>query len=522
MKTDQNYQTHEPEPLDPAGALIPSISIDALLAARDAGQAALRECRRLLDEADEQLKVFGISLPPVSVEFSSYDRANIQDRTLVHEIEREVDRHVWLRLFQATNIDTLMDHKTRAELFEKLERRSSRYGHRRGEREELPELTRENIAATIGAVHAQQGEFFDKCIEAVYRSLSWEHKTNEPTRIGEKLIVTGVIDTWARALPRSTVNLRHHESLHDLERVLCLLDGLPPSVHGVGLRSLGEIPYGEWVDVPSPAGPEAPPLMRIKVFRKGTAHVRITKQKHVDEMNLRMARRFPGAIPPPREAAAAAQKGQAQRPRPCSLAKTDQQARQSFYTPEELADELVLAAGIPDYGPVRVLEPSAGEGALVRAVLRRRNCGSPTRVVAIENDPHGIEMLGHLALRVNEREEERDPVVRLHDGDFFDVRPDANFDAVVMNPPFSNAAEVEHVLHAWGFVKPGGVLVSVMSNGATFRKDGRYGVLRKFFAQHEAEIRPLPAGSFEESGTAVATVMVVIRKPAAVECAVAI
>lgn len=486
-----------------AQELIPAVSLDALLAARDTALAAFAESRRLLREAREGLRVFGARLPDVKVSFPRGDAASLEDADYARSIEQEIDRHVWVRLFELTNIDTIMDHKTRNDLFSRLHQ--TRY--RSETDEEMPALTRENIEATLGWIHGQQEEFFEKGIEAVYRSLSWEHRTNEPTRIGERLIINHAFYTQKREWQGDAVSLNSHESLHDLERVLCLLDGQPPPTHGTGSRSMGPIPYGQWTDVPSPSGPDGRVLLRLKVFRKGTTHVQILNSKHVDEMNLRMARRFPGAIAPPQEAAQAAQAASARRPT-VALARTEKQARQAFYTPAELADKLVENADVGSYE--RVLEPSAGEGAIVRALLRRR-C---ERITAIENDPHGIEMLGHLARRVN-RDHASAPLIVVP-RDFFDVTPSmfpGLFDAVVMNPPFSAAQEVEHVLHAWEFVKPGGVLVSVMSGGAETRRDGRYAVLTRFLVENGAVIERLPDRSFEEAGTGVATVLVTVRKP---------
>jgi predicted RNA methylase len=501
--------------------LIPTISIDALLAARDAAQEAIRTSRRLLDEAAEQLARFGVEMIRVNVHFTQDDQSSIRDPSNADAIAEEIDRLVWTRLFILTNVATLMDHKTRGELFEKLGvTRSRRYGH---SPEALPPLTRENIESTITATHDNQEEYFEKCIEAVYRGLSWEHKTNEPTRIGEKLIMKNAFYLHARRHQGDTVSLTRDEMLHDMERVLALLDGQAPPIHGIGLRGMGSIPYGEWTEVPSPSGPGGRVLMQVKPFRIGTTHVRILNQKHVDEMNLRMARRFPGAIPPPREAAAETERGKAQRPKAgCSLAKTDKQARQAFYTPADVSDQLVRAAAIAlgrirsyddrvEFGQASALEPSAGEGAIVRALLR----GGCEKVTAIENDPHGVEMLRHLAKRVNEKCEAEKPALRVIASNFFDHQMGA-FDAVVMNPPFSSAQEVEHVLRAWEFVKPGGVLVSVMSASAQHRTSGRYSVLQKFFEKHGAEFTPLPSGSFQESGTNVSTVMVVIKKKASV------
>lgn len=483
--------------------LIPSISIEALLAARDATIDALRKSREMLDQADERLDVFGCSAPELLMRVcADTDLAKVRSADHWDAIVYEVDRSIWQRLFVLTNIDTVMDHKTRNALFERL--RGSRQGNRRPD-DALPPLTRENIQATFDALRGQTGEFFEKCVEAVYHALSWDHKTNEPAKIGEKLIVTGAFYAWSRALQGDTVTLSGHESLHDLERVLCILDGAPSPTHtSPGLRQLRSIPWGTWVEVPHPTGGK--PLMKIKCYRIGTTHVRITKREHVDAMNRIMAQRHPGALPEPPESKADRKRGEPVRPRPTSMAvaKTEQQRRQAFYTPDDVAERMAELAKLGP-GWRTVLEPSAGEGALVRAALRK----GAQKVTAIDNDPHAVRMLNLL----RERCTRHDTEMTVEASDFFDLTPQARFGAVMMNPPFANAAEVEHVLQAWKWVAPGGRLVAVMSNAVTYRKDGRYKVFAEFLAQHGGLIEKLPSGTFEESGTMVETVLVWIDKP---------
>jgi len=495
-------------------ALIPSISIEALLAARDNAQRIYRETAEQLRKAKAQLSRFDVSLPGVSVQFPGSEYLAIDDERNVDAINREIDRFVWVQLFQLTNIDTIMDHETRRKLFEQLGqsqsyRRNERMtkGMTKGSVEELPDLTAENIESVFQGVHDNQLEYFERCVEAVYKALSWDHKTNEPGRIGKKIITTNAFYPWARSMQGDGTRLGHHEHIHDLERVLCILSGQAPPTHeSPGLRTIGELKYGKWYDVPNPDGGD--PLMSIICYRKGTAHIKILNAAHRDDMNRIMAHRYPGAIAEP-HGTRRSQWGAAQAERPktsTALVKTDKAARQAFYTPEDLAVELVEAAGL-DRG-YRVLEPSAGGGSIVRAAIRANS----SRVTAIENDPQSVELLGYLADRVNKYDEGR-MVVRY--GDFFDVSPDdEGFDAVVMNPPFSNGQEVEHVLHAFTFLKPGGRLVSVMSKAITYRDKGRYGVFAQFLEGAGAEIRPITSGSFTESGTNVETVMVILDKSA--------
>jgi hypothetical protein len=88
------------------------------------------------------------------------------------------------------------------------------------------------------------------------------------------------------------------------------------------------------------------------------------------------------------------------------------------------------------------------------------------------------------------------------------------FDVVVMNPRFSKGADAKHVLHAWKFVRPGGVLGAIVSPTALTRSTK---VAKEFQAIHSSHGEyewPVEAGAFKESGTMVATLMVVWRKPA--------
>ena len=527
--------------------LMPSISIEALLAARDNAQRIYREMGENLRAAREQLggDPFHVSLPDVAVEFPGTQYLNVDDERNTNAINREIDRFVWMRLFALTNIDTIMDHKTRRDLFEQLGKSQAyrrhtptlvelrRKAQRDGKLKEfdageydpslepdaLPELTKENIESVFQGVQDNQLEYFERCVESVYKALSWDHRTNEPSGLGKTVITTNAFHVWARCHQGDTVTLGHHEHIHDLERALCILNGQAPPTHeSPGLRTIGQIPYGKWIDVQNPNGGD--PLMRIKCYRKGTCHIQILSAKLRDDMNRIMANRYPGAIAPPKGAMSKKNRGasqESQRPKTSTaLAKTDQQARQAFYTPIVLADELAGTAfpkrdyyDRPEGRGCTVLEPSAGGGALTRAALRT-DCA---HVTAIENDPAAVHLLELLADRVNVREEHKLTV----DGrDFFDVSPASypeGFDRVMMNPPFSNAQEVEHVLHAWKFVKPGGKLVSIMSKAVTYRTTGRYAVFSSFLEENGAEIRPVKSGSFKESGTNVETVMVVINKP---------
>lgn len=166
-----------------------------------------------------------------------------------------------------------------------------------------------------------------------------------------------------------------------------------------------------------------------------------------------------------------------------------------FPTPRAVVDELIELA---DLSPgMRVLEPSAGRGAIAGPLAE-------TGVVidAIEMMPANCEALAASGIRL----------MSVRCADFLTVEPTEFYDRVVMNPPFSRQKDIKHVMHAFRFLRPGGILVSVMSAGVTFRDDRLTKEFRAMVEAHEGEIAPLPEGAFKESGTMVRTVVVAMTR----------
>jgi protein-L-isoaspartate O-methyltransferase len=164
-------------------------------------------------------------------------------------------------------------------------------------------------------------------------------------------------------------------------------------------------------------------------------------------------------------------------------------APQLFPTPPELAERMVSLADIrPGH---RVLEPSAGTGRILAALPNVRPGGE---VVAVEINYNLAKLLEEIA------DDTRNC-------DFLECNGDlGKFDRILMNPPFSNGDDIKHITHAVNFLAPGGLLVAICAGGP--RQHER---LKPIAATWE----PLPAGTFEESGTGVSTVLLTITAPEA-------
>lgn len=176
-------------------------------------------------------------------------------------------------------------------------------------------------------------------------------------------------------------------------------------------------------------------------------------------------------------------------------------APQLFPTPAPLAARMVELA---DIGPgMRVLEPSAGTGAIINAIVDAEmapgRAGPAAEVVAVE-----INASVYRAMNKNFCE-------NVLCEDFLALAPTSlglggPFDRVVANPPFERGADVKHILHALTFLKPDGRLVALCADGP-----GRREAFEPLIAERGGSYRPLPEGSFKEQGTNVRVAMVVIN-----------
>ena len=172
-----------------------------------------------------------------------------------------------------------------------------------------------------------------------------------------------------------------------------------------------------------------------------------------------------------------------------------------FPTSDEPADR--VAARLNATPAHRILEPSAGEGALVAAVLRGMP-RPPLALALIEKDPGRVAVL---------REKFQ---ASLFCDDFLGVSETGfyPFDKIAMNPPFHRGADDLHVMHALNFLAPGGRLVAIASSMLARRPTKPSKDLGdRLDAWGGWTIEPLPEGSFKAAGTNVATVMLTVDRP---------
>ncbi|TXT25429.1 MAG: Lambda phage type II DNA modification methyltransferase [Rhodocyclaceae bacterium] len=94
--------------------------------------------------------------------------------------------------------------------------------------------------------------------------------------------------------------------------------------------------------------------------------------------------------------------------------------------------------------------------------------------------------------------------------DFLTATPEPIYDRILMNPPFLKQADIKHVQHALCFLKPDGLLTSVMSAGVSFRDNKLTQDFRDLIRARGGDIEALPEGAFKASGTMVNTIIATI------------
>ena len=176
----------------------------------------------------------------------------------------------------------------------------------------------------------------------------------------------------------------------------------------------------------------------------------------------------------------------------CNLA----QDFQFFETPSDVADWLVmLAGGIHEHD--KVLEPSAGRGALVKAI--HRSC--PDAVVdCYEMMPENKELLSRLG------------GINIIGDDFTKSTIGKKYTKIIANPPFSGNQDIRHVRMMYDMLEQGGTLASITSAHWEFAEEKTCRDFRQWLEDVGGAKYEIESGAFKESGTGVRTLAIVIKR----------
>lgn len=186
-------------------------------------------------------------------------------------------------------------------------------------------------------------------------------------------------------------------------------------------------------------------------------------------------------------------------------------SNQFYPTPETLARKVRQNVHKTIDWHTRVLDPSAGDGALLALFMRsnQASIGNNSKREAGRN-VFAIEIDQDLRYVLNGKG------VSVIGTDFLSFYEPQKFDVIVMNPPFNDGDS--HVIHAWGLLADEGELVAILNRETidnVFSKERR--LLSSLIEQHGSVERLGQAFSDAKRKTNVETVLVRLQKPKALQ-----
>lgn len=167
---------------------------------------------------------------------------------------------------------------------------------------------------------------------------------------------------------------------------------------------------------------------------------------------------------------------------------------QFFATPEPLAKYLVSIAEVDNYQ--RILEPSAGQGAIIKAIMEKC-CVNVDCCELMDINSKILEKLEGCTLIAD---------------DFLKLERYSYYDRIIANPPFNKNQDVEHIQLMYRHLKNGGRLVSIASKHWQHSTNKKESAFRQWLKNVDADVEEIPQGAFLESGTKIATCIIIINK----------
>lgn len=397
---------------------------------------------------------------------------DIDQTASVEAFRKHLDACVWMRLIEMTGIHALMDRTAKEKLWADLST-------------SVPEVTEDAVFSIIGALVDDVELIFQRGLAVAFSTLDRRFKSHDAFKLDARMILTKIHDENGYWNYYNSAR----EQVADVERVFAVLDGKPPDV-GALARTIEQSRQGG--HGPRQGTCESP-YFRIRTYMNGNAHLWFTRPDLVDKANRVLADYYGAVLPD-------AVPGEGPESDLGSSSREVSRDLAFYPTPDAVVEKLMRGLDV-DRDSV-VLEPSAGDGAIAKRLL-----ATGARVTAIEVDPTRYDALCLLRGRLT-----------AHLSNFLRWQQRPEYTHVVMNPPFYGVHWIDHVVHAYGFLRPGGELATVLPVSAELGETRRHVEFRAWAKERSDHKRlrfeDLPAESFAQSGTRVNTVLLRLCKPA--------
>ncbi|OFS61766.1 hypothetical protein HMPREF3069_04935 [Achromobacter xylosoxidans] len=257
--------------------IVQSISIAKFVNQRQAVIERLDQAFRLIEEADRLARAANVGMPHIVIDptrclrgvvdlTGDYARAADSRRAA----RQAVDRKAWQHLMHESGLRTFLDATARVQWDNQISEG------------DFPELTAAAVETTFSQLYAARGDMFERGVVDCFRKLSWDYKTNEPYKFGERIIIKNLM---LAGHPTDRIN-----ELDDLLRVMHVLDGVPQPDHRHAMASaIWDARLYNRTSLEND-------YIELKWFKVGTGHVRFKRMDLVASLNAIIAKRHPNAL----------------------------------------------------------------------------------------------------------------------------------------------------------------------------------------------------------------------------------
>lgn len=234
---------------------------------------------RLLMDARSKCKELGIDEYEFNRALSNgqYETfAMVAKENWLPNAKKGIDAQAWNQLFSRSGLRSFMDREAR-ELWDKqISARNA------------PEFTTDHVRETFRDLYDARERLWRRGLVNVFRGLSKRYVANSVWSIGKKLILHCVFDRP----PFSSLSHTAFDSLDDLLRVFCVMDGKPEPDHRNSLFHLASQQLAAGCNV------VRTPYFDVTLYKGArTAHVSVTRLDLLDKANKVLAEEFAHALP---------------------------------------------------------------------------------------------------------------------------------------------------------------------------------------------------------------------------------
>lgn len=440
-------------------------SLAHLEAAHEAGDRALEAARRANFGRSARNRLGGESA-------ERFFRSGFNAEAALASAKEDLDRSIWNNLLDQSGMRDLMDAQAKKEFSENLAK-------------EVPEATEDNIHATFETLMLQAGDIFLRGLANAFTKLDKRFRSHDAFKVGKVVILERVFSTISGQFEHGVMR----DTIVDIERIFAKLEGKQPDPSGL----MGAISDSRDQGYEPQQSVTESRYFKIRGWKNGNAHLWFTRPDLVKKVNQLLGIYYGEVLPDAAEPS--------DEPEDYKVRSTEVSKDLQFYaTPTAVCDRILENLFIRP--GARVLEPSAGEGALARAILRDT---PEAELDVVEIHPGRAQSLKQIR-----------GIKSVQQSNFLKMEPRAIYDVVVMNPPFYRTHWMDHVRHAFEFLAPGGKLLAILPASAEFKEDKMHQSFHKWVKSLTGPYdRPwwsLPAGSFASSGTNINTVVLRLER----------